>query len=212
MRHPFSVFLSFVVAASSSLAHADTVAYSSASAFASATTAATIYSIPAPGSNAGFQAVASPYTVGTLTFSGASLSLFNDAYYGTGQTYLGLDGSKTYTVTANGVSAIAFDLGSFLYVQSLAIQVNGISLEKLAIPEAQESVFLGITSTTPINTISLTPSVAKSEVDILNAEVASTVATTPEPSSSLLLATGLLALACVKRRSLSLGSHRLQGQ
>ena len=198
------------MAASSSIEYADTVAYSSASAFASATTAATVYSIPASGSNAGFRAVPSPYALGPLTFSGASLSLFNDAYYGTGQTYLGLDGSKTYTVTTGGTSAIALDLGSFLYVQTLAIQVNGISLEKLAIPEAQESVFLGITSTTPIETISLTPSVAKSEVDILNAEVASTVATTPEPSSLLLLATGLLALAGVQQRSVLLGSYRLK--
>ena len=209
MRYPLSV-LSFVVAASSSIAHANTVAYSSASGFASATTAATAYAIPAPGSNAGFAAVPSPYTVGTLTFSGASLSLFNDAYYGMGQSYLGLDGSKTYTVTAGGVSAVALDLGSFLYIQTLAIQVNGIPLEKLAFPEAQESVFLGITSTTPIETISLIPSVAKSEVDVLNAEVATTVATTPEPSSSLLLATGLLALLGIKQRSLPIGSQEVK--
>ncbi len=201
MRYLLPVLLSFSAVASFSVAHAGTVAFSSLSAFASATTGAVDYSVPAPGNNAGFQSVASPYSLGPLTFSGASLSLFNDAYYGAGQTYLSLDGSKTYTVTAGGVSAVALDLGSFLYAENITVLVNGNTLEKLTIPEAQEAVFLGITSTGPITTISLTPSVAKSEVDILKAEVASTVATTPEPSSALLLATGLLGLTAVMRRS-----------
>ena len=103
-------------------------------------------------------------------------------------------------MTADGVSAIALNLGSFLYDQTLTVLVNGIVLEKLAIPEAQENVFVGITSSSPIETISLTPSIAKSEIDILNVESASTVATTPEPSSFLLLASGLLAIVGVLRR------------
>ncbi len=200
MRHLLPLLFSCCAVAASAAAHADTVAFSSASAFASATTGAVTYSIPKPGNNTTFQAVSNPYAVGPLTFSAASIELFNDQYYGTGQTYLGLDGSKTYTVSANGVSAIAFDLGSFLDPQTLTVLVNGISLEKLAIPEAQQSVFLGITSTLPINTISLTPSIGKSEVDILNAEIASTIATTPEPSSFLLLLSGVLATACTVRR------------
>ena len=200
MRYLLPVLFSFCTAATFAVAHADTVAFSSASAFASATTGAIVYSIPKPGNGATYQVVSSPYAVGPLTFSGTSLTLFDDLYYGTGQTYLGLAGSKTYTVVTAGVSAIALDLGSFFYDQTLTVQVNGVALEKLAIPEAQEDIFLGITSTTPIETVSLSPSVAKSEVDILNAEIASTVATTPEPSSFLLLASGLVTIACVRRR------------
>lgn len=200
MRHLLPLLFSFCAVAASTAAHADTVAFSSASAFASATTGAITYSIPKPANNATFQTVSNPYVVGPLTFSAASIKLFNDQYYGTGQTYLGLDGSRTYTVSVNGISAIAFDLGSFLDPQTLTVLVNGISLERLAIPEAQQSVFLGITSTLPINTISLTPSIGKSEVDILNTEIASTVATTPEPSSFLLLLSGLLSLVVMTQR------------
>lgn len=200
MRLLLPFLFSFCTVASSAFAHADTMAFSSASAFASATTGGITYSIPKPVQNAAYQAVSSPYAVGPLTFSGASLTVFNDMYYGTGQTYLGLDGSKTYTVTADGASAIALELGSFLYDQTLTVLVNGVVLEKLAIPEAQQNVFLGITSTSPIATISLTPSVAKSEVDILNAEIASNVAVTPEPSTFLLLASGLFAVSVVLQK------------
>ena len=201
MRHLLPLLFSLCTVASSTIASAGTVAYSSPSTFASATTGAVSYSIPSPSSGAGYQVVSSPYTLGPLTFSGATLSIYNDAYYGAAQTYLGLDGSKTYTVTADGVSAIALDLGSFLYAQTVTVQVNGVSLEKLAFPEAQEAVFLGITSTTPIDTISLTPSIGKSEVDVLSAETASVVATTPEPPSLLFLATGLVGLAWMASRT-----------
>ena len=185
------------VAASVAQAHAGTVTYSSQAAFNAATTGVTSYNIPTPAGSG--QRVSSPYTISPLTFSvrsGESLSLQNDGFYGAGQTYLEANSSSSANenIALAGASALGFTVGTFNGADTVSVDVNGVLASTFSTPGGSpDSVFFGVTDTTPITSLSF--SLADSEIDILNFQVGSLASPSPvpEPSSLVLLATGILA-------------------
>ena len=198
-----SILKSFAVAAvaaSVAQAHAGTVTYNSQAAFNAATTGVTSYNIPAPAGV--LQLVSSPYTISPLTFSvrsDESLFLANDGVYGAGQTYLeafAYSGPASENIALAGASALGFTVGTFFGADTVSVDVNGVLASTFSTPGGSpDSVFFGVTDTTPITSLSF--SILRPEIDILNFQVGSlgspSPSPVPEPSSLVLLGTGILA-------------------
>ncbi len=189
-------------------AHASTVVYTSQTAFDGAATNLTTYDFPdAP-------QYVQTYQLGPLAFSSeAGVDLYNDGYYGNGQTYLGTDYSNSESIAVNGVTEVGLNLGTFYGAETLTIDVNGNLVATLPTAGSPDFSFFGVTSTTPITSIDITSTntygnPGPEEIDVLNAQVGP-VSPVPEPSTFVLLGTGLLGAAgAMRRRFLALAPDR----
>ena len=172
--------------------HAQVITYDDPANFVAASTGDTSYSFPDEGS---FQQVASPYTLGPLTFSSTNstyaLYIGDDGVYGSGQTYLDTfpsnPGPVNSTITLNGATALAFTVGTEEGAQTVTVDVNGIPATIIATSGAPTSQFFGITDSIPITSVSFSTS-DNYFFDVLNFEVGSAV---PEPSTWMMMCSGL---------------------
>lgn len=209
-KHRLGLVLCAALLMTAGSARADTI-YTSQAAFNAAAAGSTTYSIPAPvnaATNNTNEIVSNPYTIGPLTFGGGyEVDLWNDRYYGVGQTYLG-DFTQTATVTLDGADGLGFTIGSFDGPESVAITVNGSLIDTISLNQEPNSTFFGVISDTPITSIDFTQSLAafqppSAEFDVLNFSATPTVVSrTPEASTWVFLCTGMVLLAVGRRRFL----------
>ncbi len=176
---------------------ASTTVYTSQASFNSKATTTT-YNVPVPPNGITFEPVSDPYSLGPVTFNdpGSSLVIYNDGGYGPNQTYL--TDSYTYALQASfaATTAVAFKLGAYDGVSTFTFGINGTSYTESI---NQTPIFVGFVSTTPFTTITIKNTTA--ETDILDLQIAApAAAVTPEPSSLVLLGTGILSIAGVMRR------------
>jgi PEP-CTERM motif len=197
-----SLSAAFVLVAFALAAPASTITYSTQSDFAAATTGVTTYNIPAPATDP-FEQVTSPYTIGPLTFSNGSdpLYLVNDGSYGVGQLYLDAFPTASLGVSLAGATALAFDIGTFLDApETITVEANGMLVGTFTTPGGTVPGFFGITSTTPITSLTFTEA-DPGEIDVLQFEAGSASGSAvPEPSTIALLSTGLLGMAGAAKR------------
>lgn len=172
---------------------ADTI-YTSQAGFDAAISGATTYSFPSVN---GFQTEGTGYTLGPLTFSAGSITLYGNSAYGTGQPYLGLDAVEPITMVT-ATDAVGFTVGAFSAAESVEVYINGNPVDLLSVPKHPDSTFFGYVSDSPITSIAFQQP-TDTEFDILNVETG-TPAPTPEPSSLALLGSVLVGGAAAGRR------------
>jgi hypothetical protein len=206
-----------VLAAASSVAKADSI-YTSQTAFNSATSGDTSVGFPSPGYGT-FTPAGPTYTLGAVSFttgSGSTTNLDDAAYYlvnggspANPTNYLitfGQTPTDTLTVTFPSSTAFSLDLGgTFGPGEQVSILLSdGFTYNYTATGYVTSGLgldFLGFSSSTPLTSATLT-----FEDDGANffgtVSGASYGSVTPEPSSLLLLATGLAALCLLVRGKL----------
>jgi hypothetical protein len=146
-------------------------------------------------------------TFGPGTFSATSSNgfIYNDNFYGSGIQYVSDDPdvgptnaglSVTFSSSAD-VTGLEFALGSFFAASSVSISVNGTAIPSVTVSAAAPTtVFLGVTSGTPITNITFGST--SGEMDLVGAYSTST--TVPLPAAAWLMLSGLGGLVSVCRK------------
>jgi hypothetical protein len=200
-------------------AHADVI-YTNSGAFASATTGATTQTFGTTsysGTNY-FTTASAPggsFTVGGVTIGSSTsyININNDVYYNVnggfptypnGNYLILVDPPLFDVITIDFPSSTAFalDLGgtfgpgeSFTY--TLSDGFTGTFVAPAFVTSGTALNFLGFTSTTPLNYVTITSSAGRDVATYDNIIYASAI---PEPSSFIMLGTGLFGVLGVARR------------
>lgn len=171
-----------------SSASAQVTAYTSPASFNAASTGLTTYVFPVSDVGNG----GASYTLGPLTFSDSNVFVFNDGSYGDGVVYLAAYSftGAAETLSLSGATALSFTLATYYEAGSILVNVNGTDVTTLNLSGgAPITAFLGLTSVTPITSLSFTNvTVPGDEIDLTGFQVGS--ATVPEPSGGAMLVIG----------------------
>lgn len=212
-----ALFLGAVLAVAN--ASATSITYSDAASWTAASTGLTTIDFgtlsPPPGS---FIDYPSPpgLTIGGVTFTGTSadLGVVSDTFccstYARGFDTLdsgpasGIVASLPSDITAVGFYLYTVTLGDVTgsLPGTVTIEVNGLT-DVVTTPTAPNLAFFGVTSTSPITTLTITPTQMGegTAVDVINFAYGQTAPTTgvPEPGSLSLLLLGALSLGLLIR-------------
>lgn len=149
------------------------------------------------------------YTVGNLTFASPGTVFTSAAVPGGdfgGSAYIGMQDAAgvpgtlgTVTVSGGNTRGVSFTLGDIYGSYVTTVTVNGSSTP-VTVPGDPSSAFFGVTSSTPITSISFT--LDNGEIDFLNGFTTATslASAAPEPGSWALMIGGFGATGWALRR------------
>jgi hypothetical protein len=141
--------------------------YLDSSAFDSATTDITIYALP----DYTYTPLYSSVTIGPFTIGGTNLYGYNDNGYlidSISQNYVGIESSDG-TLDLTGATAVSFYIGTYwIPGDAIAISVNGVPVTTVTPDGSTTPMFLGLTDTAPITSITLSDATSSGgEIDLV---------------------------------------------
>jgi hypothetical protein len=204
----FILSASLLGMSASGLAQASTVTeYPSIGSWLSSASNVTSYTFSGAPNNGVVVFGAGTVTFGPGIFSATSGNgkIFNDNFYGSGVQYVsddpggGVPGARVSVAFSSpaDVTGLEFTLGSFFAASSVSISVNGTAIPSVTVSAgAPTTVFLGVTSGTPITNITFGST--SGEMDLVGGYSTST--TVPLPAAAWLMLSGLGGLVSVCRK------------